>query len=76
MLAQLSIAGTVGGVEVDGVSPRRAVVIGEVRTEGGEVVPLGPEVVVDDIEQHREPGAVGGIDEGAQIVGVAVLGVG
>ncbi len=51
-------------------------VVGEVGTEAGEVVPLGSEVVVDDVEQHREPGAVGGIDEAAQIVGTAVPGVG
>ena len=44
--------------------------------EGGgieaEVVPLGPEVVVDDVEEHREPARVSGVDQGLQVLRPAI----
>src|SRR5437763_686873 len=41
-------------VEVERVSPRRLVSIGEVRTELRDVVSFRPEVVVDDVEDERK----------------------
>ena len=62
----------VGPVEVDGVAPRRAVAIGEVRTELAEVVALRAEVVVDDVQEDAEAVGMGGVDQPAQAAGAAV----
>src|SRR3989449_9478514 len=45
-------------VEVHGGTPRRLVPVAEVRPVLRKVVPLGPEVIVDDVEEDREPGRV------------------
>jgi len=66
-LADVRVANT---VEVDPRSPRRLVPIGEKRLGvGAQVVPLGPEVIVDDVEQHAQAACVRCIDEGLQLVG-------
>ena len=59
-------------VDVDGLAPRRVVAVGQVRREALEVVALGPEVVVDDVEDDREAPRVAGVDEAPQPVGPAV----
>ncbi len=58
--------------KVDGFSPRRAVVGGEVRAEAVGVVSNRTEVVVDDIEDHRKPVLVAGVDEALQGVRTTV----
>ena len=66
----------VGSVEVDGVAPRRVVAVGEVGPEGAEVVTLGAEVVVDDVEDQRETVGVAGVDQALEALRPAVGGVG
>src|SRR5439155_720730 len=53
-------------VEVDRAAPRCAVAVGEVGPELAEVVSLGAEMVVDDVEEHRQPVGVAGVDEAPQ----------
>src|SRR5690606_9916104 len=47
-------------VEVDPVAPGRAVAPGEELRVGAEIVPLGSEVVVDDVEEKGEAARVAG----------------
>ena len=61
-----------GVVVVDRLAPGGVVPVGEVRAVGAEVVPVGPEVVVDHVENHADPGGVGGVDEALEPVGPAV----
>ena len=61
----------VHSVEVDPVTPVVAA-LGEVRAESRQVVATRSEMVVDDIQDHGEPVAVGGVDEALQPVGAAV----
>ena len=62
-----------GPVEIDGAAPRRRVQRRDVGgVELGQVGALGPEVVVDDVEDHGEVECVRGIDQFTQIVGAAV----
>ena len=56
----------VGAIVVDRLSPRRAVTIGEIRTIGGQVIPLGTEVVVDNIQRDRESARMNCIDQPLQ----------
>jgi hypothetical protein len=53
----------VRSVEVERQTPRRLVPVGEVRAVLREVVPLGTEVVVDDVEYKGQPARVAGIDQ-------------
>ena len=41
-----------------------------------KIVALRPEVVVDDVDQHHQSEVVGGVDEGLELLGRAVAGVG
>src|SRR5262247_110623 len=60
-------------VEVQGLAPVRMITIGEVDwRELGEIVALGAEVVVDDVEDHGEAMTVRLVHEAANIVGLAV----
>ncbi len=66
-----------GPAEVDRLAPRRVPVVGEeVRRVGAEEVPLGTEVVVDDVEKDHQPAAVRGVDETGEGLGAAVGTVG
>ena len=58
-------AGAVGAraVVVHRRAPRGLRAIGEVRAELGQVVSLGAEMVVDDIEEHRQAARVAGVHE-------------
>ena len=49
--------------------------VAEVGAELGQVVPLGAEVVVDDVEDHGQPRLVAGVDEAAEAGRPAVGGV-
>ena len=49
--------------------------VGEVRTERGEGLRAGTDVVVDDVEDHRDAHRVGGVDEPGEAVWSAVRGV-
>src|SRR5206468_4958202 len=55
-----------GAVEVHRRTPRRRVAIGEVRTVLGQVVPLGAEVVVHDVEEDRQTARVARVHETPQ----------
>ena len=55
-----------GAVVVDAVAPGGLVPLGEVRPPHREVVPLRPEVVVDDVQAHREAEPVRLVDEALQ----------
>ena len=59
-------------VDVDRLTPRRVVAAAHVRGEPLEVVALGPDVVVDDVEDDGEPARVAGVDESPQAVGPTV----
>jgi hypothetical protein len=62
-------------VVVDRWSPRRAVGIGEVGTELGEVVSFRSEMVVDDVEHGSESAPVTSVDEPLKPRGAAVAGL-
>ncbi len=64
-------------VKIDRRAPRRVVALGEemLRVDV-EVVPLRPEMVVDDVEEHGEVARMTGVDEALQILGPAVAAVG
>ena len=57
---------------VERLAPERLVAVGEVRAEGGDRLRAGPDVVVDDVEDHREALAVCGVDEARESVRPAV----
>ena len=63
-------------VVVDRGAPGRRHAVGEVRAELGEVVALGTEVIVDDVEEHRDAAGVTGIHQAAQAARPAVGGLG
>jgi hypothetical protein len=56
----------VGAVDVDRLAPRGVVPVGQVRPEVGEVVALGPVVVVDDVEDDPDAGRVRRVHQAAQ----------
>ncbi len=70
---KLAHGAVVVAVEVERVAPRRVVrgieIILRVRAE---IIAVGAEVVVNRVEHHGEAVRVGGVDERAQVVGVAV----
>ncbi len=60
-------------VEIESRAPRGRVPVGEVEgTEARQVIAVGAEVVVDDVQQHGQAEAVGRVHQPAQIVGRAV----
>ena len=60
-------------VDVDRGAPRRVVALGEERLGVRvQVVALGAEVVVDDVEEHAEAARVRRVDERLELVGRAV----
>jgi hypothetical protein len=59
-------------IEVERLTPRRAVTVGEVGPELGQVVSFRPEVVVDDVEDYPEPNAVSAIDEAPQSIRASI----
>ena len=64
-------------VVVDRRTPRRAVALGEERRRIlREIVSLGSEMVVDDIDEHHQPAAVRRLDQKLEVVGLAVAGFG
>ena len=60
-------------VVVHRFSPRRFVVRGKVRTEVAQVIAFWPEMVVDHVENHRQPDAMRGIDESLKAFGTTVV---
>src|SRR5512145_2081656 len=60
-------------VEIDRGAPIGRVAVGEVVFgELPQVVPIRPQVVVNDVEYHAEADRVGAIDEASEVVGIAV----
>ncbi len=66
----------VSAVVVEAGAPGGLVALGEDRAEEREVIPLGTEVIVDDVEQHLDPVAVRRVHEQLQVLRPAVGGVG
>ena len=63
-------------VEVDRLAPRGLVGVGEVRTERRQRRdPRGADMVVDDVEDHREAAGVGRRDQPGESLGAAVGGL-
>ena len=58
----------VGSVEVNRLSPRSFISVGKIRAEVPEVVSLGPEMVVDDVDDHGQSEAMGAVDQSPQVV--------
>jgi hypothetical protein len=55
--------------EVDADAPWRVMALGEeVRRGRPEIVPLGAEVIVDDVEEHHQPARMRGRDQGLELV--------
>ena len=68
---------TAGPVEVDRPAPRRRAPGAEERGRVPfQVVPLGPEVVVHDIEKHGDPARVAGLNQRLERLGTTVPAVG
>jgi hypothetical protein len=64
-------------VEVDGRAPRRAAPPAEERRRvAGQVTAVRAEVVVDDVEKHRDAARVCGLHEALEVIGRAVARVG
>ena len=64
---------TLLAVEVDGLAPLCRIPIGDiVGRKLGEIVTVGPEVIVDHVEDHTQSGGVGAIDEAAKVVRLAI----
>ncbi len=60
-------------VVVDGVAPGRLVMRGEVRTKHLQVIALGAEVVVDNVEDDGQAKLVRRVDEAAECAGPAIV---
>src|SRR3954454_6275998 len=48
----------------------------EIRSVAGQIVSLGSEVIVDDVEEHHQSSQMRLIDQGLEIVGPAINAVG
>ena len=60
-------------LEGDGAAPRRAALrIEEVRRVEMEIIPLRPEMIIDDVEHDHEPALVSRIDQTLQTVRAAI----
>src|SRR5688572_2249897 len=59
-------------VEINGVTPRGVVPMREVRSEPIEIIAGWSEVVVDDIQNHREAVCMTCVDQSLQAIGTAV----
>ena len=57
----------VGTVKIDGISPGSTVPVGEVVSVIPQIIPFRPKVVIDHIEDHRQPMGVTGINQLSQI---------
>src|SRR5262245_48816578 len=53
-------------VEIDRGAPWRSIFVSEIRPEAREIIPFRPEMVVNDVKDHRQPGLVAGVDEPLQ----------
>src|SRR5918993_2636061 len=55
-------------VEIHRIAPGRVMAMSEVRPEPAQVISSRPEVVVYDVENHRETMAVAGVDQPFEIL--------
>ncbi len=62
-------------IEIHRRAPGRRVRVGEQRRVLRQIVTFRAEVIVDDVEQHRQVAGVGRIDEGLEVVGPAIAGI-
>jgi len=53
----------VRAVVIDRLAPGRLVAVREIRAEVAQVIPLGPQMVVDHVQDHGQPRGVAGVDE-------------
>ena len=62
-----------GTIEIDRGTPGRPVPVGEIGgAEASQITPIGAEVVVDDVEQHRHAQGMGRVHQSTEVVGRAV----
>ena len=61
--------------KVDGAAPGRLRVGKNARCNAAEIIPFGPEVVVDDVEKHHQPARMRGVDQCLEILRPAVAGI-
>ena len=59
-------------IEINGLSPRAAIVVGKVGTKLPQIVSFGPEMVVDHVQRHIQSGAMGCVDEALESLGAAI----
>ncbi len=59
-------------VEINRVAPGRAIVVGKVGTEFGDIAALGTQVIVNHVENDAEAMPVRRIDEALHRVGAAI----
>ena len=60
-------------VEIDRLAPFIGMAVGEIsRREGRQIIPVRPEMVVDDVDNDREADRMSAVDKAAQVVGPAV----
>ena len=59
-------------VVVECAPPGRLVLGGEIRSEDAEVIPLGTDVVIDNVEDHRDASRVTRVDEPVESLGSAI----
>src|SRR5580698_3605887 len=62
-----------GPVEIERLTPLGRVLLAEIAGRGrAQIVSVGPELIVDDVEDDREAERVGSADQAAQLVGPSV----
>src|SRR5262245_23652403 len=72
--AKFTRGARIRSVIINCVAPVRCIPVGEVVVaKGAEIIPLGTEVVVDNVENHAQAEPMGRVDEPAEGVGVAVV---
>src|SRR5580765_618200 len=59
-------------IEVKRRTPRRPVPVGEIRAELAKMISLRAEMIINDVQNHRQAASVAGVNEHFQICRTAV----
>src|SRR5262245_8917473 len=59
-------------IEIERRSPRRLVPVGEIRAELAKIISLRAEMVVNDVQNHRQAAPMAGVDEHLKVCRAAV----
>src|SRR5205823_14468187 len=59
-------------VEIERAAPRRLVAVREIRSVLPQIISLGAEMVVDDVERHRETALMRGVNQSLERARTAV----